>query len=725
MHDDEPVPVRPTRSHPENRRDRALVARKWAYQVTSTTYIPLSYPDIEAELLRLVDTLFDAVRAEPFRAEPATGVAERLVELNCTGSESFARTIDVLGRALLSSAELRGVTGLPDRVVAVLGALSATYVEALRHHTLRQQDDLNRTLITLGRDSRTALGATRARLDALFAHATVGVGIATADGRILDANPTLIEITGYGSAELAELSLFDLVPTGDEPFVRDACDTVLEGFLPRLRTRRRLVSKSGDEVPVTLTVAMLREPDAPDRLLLVMQDDSELNLLQRQLSLQSLHDVVTGLPNRQFFTTRLETTLHRAGRDTGATVFHLGLDSFSMITDGLGRAAGDQVLKAVAERLRLAVAQEKAVVARLDGDEFGILVENTGTTPDVATMVDRINRRISEPLHVDGQSVTVSTGIGIVHRPRKDLDPTELLRASDLALRRAKSRGRRQWELYDARQDADDRAEFTTAVTMAAAWEQGEIGLHWRSRVELRGGRVSGLVARLRWDNQRHGLMGHRRCVELAERTGLMLSLGDWLLHSACTQLRRWRRETTADLPLVVELSAGQALDPDMADRVLTVLASTEVEPDRLCLGVPVDLLRGDRPEPVDTVRMLVDEGVDVVLTGFGAATDLVMLEDLPVRTVWLDERLTAGRACRSTTRARSGQSSVLDRVLTELVAAAHVVGGSVVVSGVDSSADADWWRHAGADLALGELFPFDPDMARPPADAPLRGEAN
>ena len=725
VHDDRAVPVRPTRSHPASRRERVLVARKWAYQVSTTTYIPLPYPDIEAELLRLVDTLFDAVLGESFNTAPAGDVAERLVEMNCVGPAAFGRTMDVLGRALLGHAELRDVPGLPDKVVALLSALSAAYVEAMRQLTLRQQDDLNRTLITLGRDSRLVLRATQARLDAFFAHATVGVGITDTDGRFLDSNPTLTAIIGYGPTELAEHTLFDLVPAGDEPFVRDTCAGLLEGFLPRLRQRRRLVGKSGDEVPVTLTVSVLREPDQPDRLLLVVQDDSELNLLQRQLTLQSLHDVVTGLPNRQFFTTRLETTLHRAGRDTGATVYHLGLDAFSMITDGLGRQAGDQVLKAVAERLKLVVAQEKAVVARLDSDEFGILVENSGSTPDVATMVERISNKIAEPLHVDGRGIALSVGIGVVHRPRRDLDPTELLRASDLALRRAKARGRRQWELYDARQDANDRAEFVTAVTMAAAWEQGEVELRWRPRVELRGGRVTALAAGLRWDHPQHGLMGHARCVELAERTGLMPSLGDWLLHSAATQVRRWRRESAVDLPLVVGLSDGQALDPDLADRVLRVLASTEFEPDQLCLGVPAHLLRDDRTEPTDNVRLLVDEGVDVMLTGFGAAGDLMALEDLPIRTVRLDERLTASRACRTATRARAGAVSLLDRALSDLVALAHQAGGSVVVDGVDTSKDAEWWRHAGADLALGELFPFDRESTLPVAELPLRGESS
>jgi diguanylate cyclase (GGDEF)-like protein/PAS domain S-box-containing protein len=723
-HDSKATPVRPPRSQLESRRERAQLARKWAHQVATTTYIPLPYQDIEAELLLLVDKLFDALRVDPFTPEPAAEVAERLVAMNCVGPTSFARTLDILGKALLGQAELRMVTGLPEKVVALLGTLSATYVEGVRLLTLRQQDDLNRTLVMLGRDSRQALLATEARMDALLAHATVGIGVTDSDGRFLTSNPTLTGLLGYAPIELAQQTLFDLLPAGDEMFVRDACAGLQAGFLPRLRQRRRLVGKSGDEVPVTLTMSVLREPDQPERFLVMVQDDSELNLLQRQLTRQSLHDVLTALPNRQFFTTRLETTLHRAHRDTGATIYHLGLDSFAMIADGLGRQAGDQVLKAVADRLQVLMAQEKAVVARLDSDEFGILVENSPTTPDVATMVDRINRALGEPIPVDGHTVTVSAGVGVVHRPRRDLDPTELLRASDQVLRRAKARGRRQWELFDARRDADERTDLTTAVTMASAWESGEIQIRWRPRVDLRGGRVSGVEASLRWDHPRLGLLDHTRCVTLAERTGLMLSLGDWLLHSACTRFQQWRGESAFDLPLIVALSEGQAVDPDLADRVMNVLSATGVEAGRLSLGVPARVLRDDRPEPVDNLRVVTDEGVDVALFGFGAAGDVVALEELPVRSVRLDDRLTVGRACRAKTRAAAGKPSLLDRALTDLVAIAHEAGASVMVDGVDTAAHADWWRYAGADMAMGEAFPFAGESTLHGAELPVHGES-
>jgi predicted signal transduction protein with EAL and GGDEF domain len=267
-----------------------------------------------------------------------------------------------------------------------------------------------------------------------------------------------------------------------------------------------------------------------------------------------------------------------------------------------------------------------------------------------------------------------------------------LLRASDLTLRRAKARGRRQWELFDARQDADDRADFMLATTMASAGDAGEVQLGWRPQVELRGGRVVGVEAGLRWAHPRLGQLDHRRCVELAERTGLMLSLGDWLLHSACTQVLRWE----SDVPLVLWLPESQMVDPDLVGRVLGILETTGVAPGRLRLGVGVHLLHGARQEPVENLRVLADAGVDMVLDGFGAAGDLACLEELPTAAVRMSGRM------------RTGRTPLQKRSVAGMIAVLHQAGATVAVDGVDSRCTADEWRDAGADTALGSHFPFD-----------------
>lgn len=696
--DDSLRSVRSGRSQRDHRRDRLLLARKWAYLVSATAYIPLPYPDVEAELLTMVDRLIDVLRVEPLDPTPALDVARRLVGMNCVGPASLQRTMDVLGRALLGQAELRAVRGLSEKVTALLGTLAAGYVDAVRQLTLRQQEDLNRTVIAVGKASRAALHSTEAQLAVVLETATTGIAVTDTDGRFVRTNPALRAILGYSTTEYERRTLFQLLPDDDEIFVRTGCAQLTEGTLRRVHQRRTMVTKAGDTIPVTITASLLREQGRADRFVFVVQDESELRLLQSQLTRQSLHDVVTGLPNRQFFTTRLETTLHRADPHTGTTVYHLDLDAFAMIADGLGRQVGDQLLKVVAERLKAVVADENAMVARLDSDEFAILVENSPTTPDVATTVNRINEELAEPVYIDGHGVTVSTSIGVVHRPRGDVDPTELLRASDLALRRAKEHGRRQWELFDAGRDEQDRARFNLATTMPSAWEMGEIQLSYRPQVTLATGAVVGLEPVLEWDHPEFGRVGHTRCVELAEQTGLMLSLGDWVLHSACAQLRRRRRESGVDLPLVIGLSEGQAVDPDLVCRVLRILDDDDVAPDRVRIGMPVRLLHGDRTEPAEHLRAFADEGIGLVLHGFGgAAADLTCLEDLPVAAVRVDEKLVTSQARRS--------NSLLGKALRDLVGLVHEAGGSVAVDGVHTEAQAAWWRDAGADTAIGDHF--------------------
>ncbi|HKN98981.1 MAG TPA: diguanylate cyclase [Pseudonocardiaceae bacterium] len=667
-------------------RQRLLVARKWAYQISGTAYIPLPHAEVEAELLAVVNQLFDLIAADPFDPEPAASIGARLVAMNCIGQPTFQRTMDVLGKALLHQPELCGVRALPDKVVTLLGTFAAGYLESVREATLAQQESLNRTMIAIGNDARTGLRAAQARIGAIMDSAPTGIAITDQDGRIRCANGVLGTLLGHSAGELTGLSLFDLFPPDDATFVRDARDRLLDGSLRRLRQRRTMVTRAGDTVPVTLTGELVRDAGDQERLVVVVQDDSELRLLQNQLTRQSLHDVVTGLPNRQFFTTRLETALHKAGKH-GATLYHLDLDAFAMVTDGLGRHVGDQLLKAVAERLRTVVAGEQAIVARLDSDEFAILVENTATTPDAATVVGRINERLAEPVHVDGRTVTVSASMGVVHRPRPDLDAAELLRASDLALRRAKRHGRRQWELFDPDAGQADRHRFELATTMSSAWRAGEVRLEYRPQVSLATGAAVALEPVLRWVHPRFGVVPHGRCVELAEQTGLMVPLGDWLLRSACA--------AALELPLVVELSGSQVADPDVVDRVLRI---DGLVPSRLSLGVPVRALHGDSTVPAENLRLLADAGIGVALHGFdGAALDLALLDELPVSGVRIGAPVVAAQAASS--------RSVLDRMLVDLVGVVHETGGAVAVDGVDSAAQVTWWRDAGADVALGGQF--------------------
>ncbi|SDN46987.1 putative bifunctional diguanylate cyclase/phosphodiesterase [Allokutzneria albata] len=697
-----PLPDRPLHSaelelSPEAlERARVRLARKWAYLVSKTTYIPMAQQEIELRLAELVDVVIATVRTEPFSAERATDVGTRLVELNFAGRTSLRRTVEILGKSLLGMADLLRVDRLPERVVGLLGALTSGYVEAVRLSIFAQQENLNRALIKAAQDAQRNSKASEARFDEVFTSSNSGIAITDLDGAFVRTNAALSEILDYGAEEFEGLTLFDVIAPEDVTFVRNALRDLADGKAERLRQRRTMLGKDGETVQAHLAISLLRDgEDNPNHYVVIVGDDTELTLLQGQLSHQSLHDVLTGLPNRQFFTTRLERVLRHADQTFGVTMYHLDLDAFSVIANGLGGQAAEALLKSVAERLRSIFAGESAMVARLGGDEFGVLVQNEAGTPDVVRTVEQINEVLAEPLYVGGNGVASSACIGVVHRPPADIEPAELLRLADMTLRRAKRNGSRQWGVHDPEQSELDRARFGLAATMPGAWESGEVGVHSRPLVRLDGGRTVAVEVLLRWEHPELGQLPHSRCVELAEQIGLVMPLGTWLLRSAC--------ESMADrqLPLGVGLTPYQAADPDLVGEVLQVLEDTGLDPAQLQLGVPVRALLSDCGEAADNLAVLADTGIGIVLDDFGtSAADLAFMEDLPVRGIRVASSLVRLQA------ERTGRGSSIDRALTELVSHVHSAGIAVVVGCIDTPAQLDWWRGAGADFGLGRVFP-------------------
>ncbi len=668
---------------------RATLARKWAYLVTSTAYLPYTHAQIEEQFAALLDEVFAAVLSDDAEPVQATEAGARLVALRCVGPDSLRRTMDVLGKGLLHEQELQTVKALPERVLQVLGALASGYGEALRENIQTQQEDLSRTLVTLERETRRELVLTQARFEQLFAGSTTGVAVTRVDGRIQRVNPALAELLNRPVADLIGLNLYDLVHLEDVDVLRESYRKLLEGESQRLELSRRLIGDEGDTLWAAFTGAVIRDPaGAAQQLITLVDGDTDVALLQRQLSRQALHDPLTGLPNRQFFGTRLERALRHADPAFGVTVYHLDLDGFSLIAGGLGQKPSDDLLKNVAAKLRAVVGGEDALVARIGGDEFGILIQNTATSPDVATVIGMINQELSEPVYLEGGSgVAVSACIGVVHRPPRDIAPTELLRVSDMTLRRAQANGYRQWAMSDSALDTRERHEFSLAVSMAGAWETGEVEVGFRPLTWLTDSTPAGIEARLGWNHPRHGRIGHDTCVRFADETGLIVPLGEWLIRTAC-------EEADDRLPMVVGLTPHQAADPDLVGMMRRILAETDLGPARLRLGFPAGAVLAELGETVDNLQLLAEIGVDAELQDFGAACDVVCLVDVPVKTVRIAPRLAERRT-----------EPLAERSLRNLIETANLAGATVIAEGIDSAGDAGWWQAAGADIGTGKYF--------------------
>ncbi|MET0132617.1 MAG: EAL domain-containing protein [Kibdelosporangium sp.] len=680
-------------------RDCAKLARKWAHLLNATTYIPFPYAELEQQLLALTGRVYQVVLGDQAGQDAGTAIGERLVQLHCTGPTSLQVCLDVLGKGLLGMSALQGLERLPERILGTLGHLASGYAEKLRLTALNEQEVIGESALTAMRQAQNSHAASEARFDELVRCTSSGVAVTDADGSFLRTNEALAAILDHSAVEEAGPGLFDLVHPDDVVRLRADYRALLDGNTDRIHEWRRLVRADGEYASVSMQLSLLASPGAPSQIMVVAEDNTEVRLLQGQLNRQLLHDELTWLPNRQFFSSRLEKALRTADPAAGVSVYHLDLDAFSLITCGLGRRAGDQVLRVVAERLEALVAQENAMVARFGCDEFALLIENSAGTPDVATMVGRINDRLAEPIELGDHRVATSASIGVVHRPARDAASAEVLDSADLTLRRAKSSGCRQWELFDPARDAQDRAAFSLAVTMPGAWDDGEIDVLYQPVVRLADSRVIGVEALLDWDHPRVGPVPHPECVRLADQTGLIIPLGRWLLRTACAQVESWQRRYGHTLPVRVGLTASQASDPDLVGSVRAVLDETGLPAGQLRLGVPLEVLLLERGDAVDNIRLLTAAGVGIEADDFAmGSAGLLRLADLPVRTVKITRALTEWTP-------RLDDDSWQVRALRNLLVLIHQTGADVTVSSVDTAAQARLWRSLLADSASGPLF--------------------
>ncbi|MFD1046973.1 MFS transporter, partial [Kibdelosporangium lantanae] len=267
------------------------------------------------------------------------------------------------------------------------------------------------------------------RFEEVFLASAIGMALTDMSGRFVQTNAALNEILECEAKDLAERSIIDLFPVEDNDDVIISYREVAEGIMPRIRERRRMVRQDGTYAWVYLVISLLRDDKgAPAYHITMVENLSELQALQNQLGQQSVRDMLTGVANRQHFQSKLDAVLEGAGPDTSITLLHIGIDSFSVINNGLGHHAGDRMLQVVANQLRSIVADYNAIVGRVGGDEFAILIENSESTPNYQALINKINERLSEPTFIGDSGVAVCVSIGVALHTGRMYGRLDLLR---------------------------------------------------------------------------------------------------------------------------------------------------------------------------------------------------------------------------------------------------------------------------------------------------------
>ncbi|GGR19942.1 GGDEF domain-containing protein [Streptomyces netropsis] len=677
----------------------------WSRAVYPATTTFMTRAEFEDYLVPLAGLLSESLRAQPFDPRPAAEVGVALIRAHCTDPDALPLILDVIDAYLVLYCPPDDAMPAEEsrtRCSRLQHAVAAGFAGALRERTRVEQEAISRAALAAAAETERALHTSEARFRAVFEGAAIGIGIADVKGRITDVNEALTRMFGSMEHQVRGRNVGEMVHPDDSPEVWGLYRELVRGDRDQYRVEKPYYRTDGSVLWTDLTVSLLRDAAGePQYQLALIEDITERRVLHERLRYEATHDALTGLPNRTLFFERLDRALEPGGDGARFGLCYLDLDGFKAVNDSLGHAVGDQLLLAVAERLRSCATAPDELVARLGGDEFVALVTGPAAQSDVTALAGRMLAALAEPVTIDGRDLSVRASIGIVDGPAGELGAAEVLRSADITMYRAKAAGGNRYELADADSDARVIARHSLTNCLPAALDNGEFFIEYQPLVRLTDGTVRGAEALVRWLHPLHGVLGPDQFIPLAESTGLIVPLGRWVLEEAARQARAWRSEGMCRGPMRVNvnLSPSQLRYPSLVPDTVAVLKNAGLDPSALCLEVTENALIGADEEELRPLRQLADMGVDIALDDFGTGySNLSYLRRLPVSTLKLDRSFTRGMQC-------SPADPVDVKIVEGIVSLAHTLDLSVTVEGVETGIQADHLRLLGCDTAQGWYY--------------------
>jgi diguanylate cyclase (GGDEF)-like protein/PAS domain S-box-containing protein len=586
-------------------------------------------------------------------------------------------------RAYMAAAA--GATALLAGVVAVVSAWSWQLARARRRARRAQE---------------TYAAASEGSLDAFFVLRTVyGRGGKVEDFLVEATNSRAEDIIGLAREQMRGMRLCAMLPHYRDNGIFDDIALVATDGRPREGEWQASGKQASGRWLHRQVVAV------EGGVVAIVRDITERKQVEERIFHMAHHDELTGLPNRNLMHDRIEQAIKSAARNgDGVALAFIDLDGFKLVNDGLGHKAGDELLQVVSQRMG-ACLRRNDTLARFGGDEFVILLPGQAHDPIMLTpLLEKIRVAVTEPVEVGGQAVQVSCSMGVVMYPRDGLDASALLMNADAAMYRAKDLGSNNFQFYAREMNASVEEKLVLleglrqAVQATLDGPQGGNGfrLLYQPKVDLKDGRIFGVEALIRWQHPEHGMVPPQRFIGLAEESGLIVEIGDWVLREACRQAQAWIDAGLPPVTVSVNVSARQFEEARLVGRVAAALAASGLAPELLELEVTESLIMRDLQKSVEKMRELKTMGVSLSIDDFGTGySSLSSLKTFPISRLKIDKSFVSELADNPDDQA----------IAMAVISLGHKLNLRVIAEGVETEQQRAFLRANECDEMQGYLF--------------------